>query len=165
MEKVKEILIGLVDVFLMNWGKVLCFFICSTILFFWFSSDIQLGNKIIGSLFPIVFMVFAFITRHDWDCAPGAVFGGYVIWFGLSALVFCLVAGESVKEETMKHHPRSIVRLDNSMLVVSNSGRVLTSKSIMYYMAKDSDICIVQIKNWNDFGSRISDTYTVDFCK
>lgn len=70
MEKVKEIMIGLVDVFLMNWGKVLCFFICSTILFFWFSSDIQLGNKIIGSLFPIVFMVFAFITRHDWDCEP-----------------------------------------------------------------------------------------------
>lgn len=165
MEKIKETMAAIFDILLTNWGKVLYFLVCSTILFFWFSSDIQLGNKIIGSLFPIVFMVFAFITRHDWDYAPGAVFGGYVIWLGMSAPILTLIADTSVKVETVKHHPRSIERLDNSMLVISNSGRVLTSKSIMYYMAKDSDICIVQIKNWNDFGSRISDTYTVDFCK
>lgn len=165
MEKVKEIMVALFGLFLENWGKVLYFSVCSMILFFWFSSDIQLGNKLIGSLFPIIFMVFAFITRHDFDYSPGAVFGGYVMWFGLSALVFWLMAGESVKEETMKHHPRSIERLDNSMLVISNSGRVLTSNSIKLYNAKDSDICIIQIKNWNDFGNRIDDTYTVGFCK
>ena len=61
MEKVKEIMVALFGLFLENWGKVLYFSVCSMILFFWFSSDIQLGNKLIGSLYPIIFMVFAFI--------------------------------------------------------------------------------------------------------
>lgn len=165
MEKVKENVVALFGLFVENWGKVLYFSVCSMILFFWFSSDVQLENKIIGSLFPIVFMFFIFVTRHDWDYTPVELTIGNILWFGMSALILTLIAAESVKMETVKHHPRSIERLDNSMLVISNSGRVLTSKSIMYYTAKDSDICIVQIKNWNDFGVRLADTYTVDFCK
>lgn len=167
MKKLKENFQVLVEIAVDKWYLVLYSVVCAVVVSLWFTSGLGLVTKIFGSFIPILLMVFNFARLKEKDSyyGPPPMFVPNVILSSLSLIVFAMLFGVPDRTEILNHHPKSIQRFSDKMIAVSENGNVLTTRSIKYYIAPDSNICIQQIKNWNDFGFRIKDTYGVGFCK
>ena len=167
MKNLKENLEVLVKIAVDKWYLVLYSIVCTLVVLLWFMSGLGWETKIPGSLVSLLLMVFNFIWLKEKDSkyGPPPMFVQNVILSSLSLIVFAMLFGIPARTEILNHHPKSIQRFSDKMIVVSENGNVLTNRCIKYYISPDSNICIQQIKNWNDFGFRIKDTYDVGFCE
>jgi len=141
--------------------------ICAVVVFWWFNLDIRLSTKLGCSFLPLIVMIFVFKLSfechiHDENIALVIV----VLFFSmLSSLFFIPSLYSSTKQETVIHKPMSIIKEGGNLVVLSKGANVYKSELASLYIEPNSNICIVQTKQWNEFGQRLSDKNEIGKCK
>lgn len=59
----------------------------------------------------------------------------------------------------------SIIKEGGNLVVLSKGANVYKSELARLYIEPNSNICIVQTKQWNEFGQRLSDKNEIGKCK
>lgn len=140
---------------------------CIGVLFWWFNLDISLTTKIACSIFPIIEMFVIFWIFFDGplqseDCASVFVVIIFFSFLSFMVLFFPLIA--VTKSEQLIHKPMRIIKEDGTLVVLTKNATVYKSTLAKMYLEPDSNICVVQFRNWNEFGKRTSDSYNIGTC-
>ena len=140
---------------------------CIGVLFWWFNLDISLSTKTVCSIFPIIGMVLLFLIFCDGDYNPekGTVAALVIVLFSLiSSLILLFPSDTATKSEQLIHKPMRIIKEDGTLVVLTKNATVYKSTLAKMYLEPDSNICVVQVRNWNEFGKRTSDRYDIGTC-
>lgn len=138
--------------------------VCALVVFWWFNLDISMFTKIWCSFLPLIGMVLVFFLSFERHC--GSEITTIVAFFCfLSSVFFFPSLISSTKLEIVIHKPMSIIKEGGNLVVLSKGANVYKSELARLYIEPNSNICIVQTKQWNEFGQRLSDKNEIGKCK